>query len=65
MTDTLLTYLPTVSTRSQLIYTTILLAVLGAVAALPFIYVDVSVRAGGLVRPVAERSKELPGLAQQ
>ena len=52
-----LTYLPTVSTRSQLIYTTILVAVLGAVAALPFIYVDVSVRAGGLVRPVTERSE--------
>ncbi|MCX6214932.1 HlyD family efflux transporter periplasmic adaptor subunit [Spirosoma sp.] len=52
-----LTYLPTISTRSQLIYTTILLSVLGAVAALPFIYVDVSVRAGGLVRPVAERSE--------
>ena len=50
-------YLPTVSTRSQLIYTTILFTVLATAAALPFVYVDVSVRAGGLIRPVAERSE--------
>lgn len=52
-----ITYLPTVSTRSQLIYTTVMLAVVGAVTALPFVYVDISVRAEGLVRPVAERSE--------
>lgn len=57
MNEALLTYLPAVSVRSQLIYTTVLLALVGAVAVLPFVYVDVSVRSSGLVRPVAERSE--------
>ncbi len=50
------TYLPTITVRSQAIYCTVLLAVLAAGAALPFVMVDVAVRASGLVRPVAERS---------
>ncbi|WP_041258064.1 HlyD family secretion protein [Fibrella aestuarina] len=53
----LVTYLPTVSVRSQLIYTTVLGAVLLTLLALPFIYVDVSVQANGLVRPISERSE--------
>jgi membrane fusion protein, peptide pheromone/bacteriocin exporter len=53
-------YLPTLTVRSQLIYTSVLLAVTGTLAALPFIHVDVAVRADGLVRPVAERSEVKP-----
>ncbi|QMW03378.1 HlyD family secretion protein [Spirosoma foliorum] len=53
----LVTYLPRVSVRSQIIYTTVLGVILLTVLALPFIYVDVSVQANGLVRPVAERSE--------
>lgn len=49
------TWLPRVKVRTQLIYITVLLAVLGALTALPFIKVDVSVKAGGLVRPVTEK----------
>ncbi len=50
-------YLPTVTVRSQLIYTTVLLAFLAAGIALPFIYVDVSVQSRGLVRTVAEKNE--------
>ncbi|GAB4011592.1 HlyD family efflux transporter periplasmic adaptor subunit [Spirosoma sp. KCTC 42546] len=53
----LVTYLPRVSVRSQIIYTTVLGVVLLTIVALPFIYVDVSVQANGLVRPVSERSE--------
>ena len=50
-------YLPRVSVRSQLIYTTILLAVIAATVALPFICVDISVQSQGVVRPVAEKNE--------
>lgn len=53
----LVTYLPRVSVRSQIIYTTVLVVVMLTLVALPFIYVDVSVQANGLVRPVSERSE--------
>lgn len=53
----LLVYLPRVTVRSQLLYTTVLLAITAAVVALPFITVDVSVQASGLIRSVAERSE--------
>ncbi|RYC67239.1 MULTISPECIES: HlyD family secretion protein [Spirosoma] len=52
----LVTYLPRVSVRSQIIYTTVLGAIVLTLLALPFIYVDVTVQANGLVRPVSERS---------
>jgi len=49
------TWLPRVKVRTQLIYLTVLMAVLAALVALPFIKVDVSVKASGLVRPVTEK----------
>ncbi|MGA0556318.1 HlyD family efflux transporter periplasmic adaptor subunit [Larkinella sp. VNQ87] len=52
-----LSYLPRITVRSQLLYTTVLLAVTAAIVALPFVYVDMSVQASGLIRPVAERSE--------
>ena len=55
--ESLIYYLPRVTVRSQLIYTSVLLAVVICLAALPFIYVDVSVQAAGLIRPIAERSE--------
>lgn len=55
--ESLIHYLPTITVRSQLIYTSVLLTVVISLAALPFIYVDVSVQAAGLVRPIAERSE--------
>lgn len=53
----LVTYLPRVSVRSQIIYSTVLGVVLLTLLALPFIYVDVSVQANGIIRPVSERSE--------
>jgi HlyD family secretion protein len=49
------TWLPRVKVRTQLIYLTVLMAILAALVSLPFIKVDVSVKAGGLVRPVTEK----------
>ena len=45
------------STRSQIIYLLLVATVLIAAASLPFIYVDVNVQSGGLVRPVAEKTE--------
>ena len=54
------TYLPTLTVRSQLIYTSVLLAITVGLGTLTFIYVDVSVQATGMVRPVTERSEVRP-----
>lgn len=51
------TWLPRVQVRTQLIYTTVLLAVLVSLLALPFIKVDVSVKSGGIVRPITEKNE--------
>lgn len=51
------TYLPQVQVRSQLIYTIILLAVIGALVALPFIYVDVSLQSPGMIRTLSEKTE--------
>ncbi|MEZ0487809.1 HlyD family secretion protein [Fibrella aquatica] len=53
-------YLSTITVRSQLIYSSVLLAITVALGTLPFVYVDVSVQATGLVRPVVERSEVRP-----
>lgn len=51
------TWLPRVSVRSQVIYATVLLAVLLSLLALPFIKVDVSVKSAGIVRPITEKNE--------
>ncbi|MVT08574.1 HlyD family secretion protein [Chitinophaga tropicalis] len=57
MERSVFTWLPRVKTGTQVIYIIVLLVVLIALAALPFIYVDVSVSASGLVRPIAEKTE--------
>lgn len=42
--------------RSQIIYTIVLLSVIVVIASLPFIYVDVTVQAEGLIRPATEKT---------
>ena len=42
------------SVRSRIIYSTIVLSLIGMFAILPFIYTDVGVRSQGMVRPVTE-----------
>jgi HlyD family secretion protein len=43
--------------KTKLIYTTILLFIIGALASLPFIFVDVSVRSQGIITSVTERNQ--------
>jgi len=50
-------YLPSVSVRSQSIYIFVLLAIIGAFAATPFIFVDVSVQSNGVIRTMAEKNE--------
>ncbi|MBO9154179.1 HlyD family secretion protein [Chitinophaga sp. GCM10012297] len=52
-----MTWLSRVQVRTQVIYTTVLLAVLLSLLALPFIKVDVSVKSAGIIRPVTEKNE--------
>ncbi|MDL2245019.1 HlyD family secretion protein [Parabacteroides sp. OttesenSCG-928-J18] len=45
------------TTKSQIIYWIALGAIVGAIVALPFIYVDISIQGNGVVRPVAEKTE--------
>lgn len=51
------TYLQKVSVKSQLIYTLLLLSIVAVILSLPFIFVDVSIQSGGIVRTVAEKTE--------
>lgn len=51
------TYIYQHTTKSQVIYWVVLLAVTVTLVALPFIYVDISVQGSGVVRPVAEKAE--------
>ena len=50
-------YIDKHTTKSQKIYWIVLAAILAAIIALPFIYVDVSVQDQGVVRPLAEKTE--------
>jgi len=50
-------YLPKVTVRSQIIYLSILTLLSGAILALPFVTVDVSVQSAGIVRTVAQKNE--------
>lgn len=50
-------WLPRVRVHTQIIYITVLLAILCILAALPFIRVDVSIAASGIVRPITEKTE--------
>jgi len=43
------------SVRSQVLYSSVLAIILIMVSVLPFIYIDVSVRSQGIIRPISER----------
>jgi membrane fusion protein, peptide pheromone/bacteriocin exporter len=53
-------YMPKVTVRSQVIYTSAMVALLAAFASLPFVKVDVSVQSPGIIRTVAERNELKP-----
>ena len=51
------TYIYQHTTKSQIIYWVVLLAITATMIALPFIYVDISVQGSGVVRPVTEKTE--------
>lgn len=51
------TYIYQHTTKSQMIYWVVLLAITATIVALPFVYVDISVQGSGVVRPVAEKAE--------
>lgn len=55
--DSLASYIYKHTTRSQIIYWVVLLALIICLIALPFIYVDVTVQNQGMIRPVNERTE--------
>lgn len=55
--NTVEAYMPTVTVKSQLIFITVILAIILSLAALPFVKVNVSVNSPGMVRTVSEKSE--------
>ncbi len=55
--QTLVYYFSRISPRGLWIYAFVLLVLLAVLLALPFLYVDVSVKSTGMIRPIAERSE--------
>lgn len=55
--DSIETYIHKHTTKSQKIYWIVLVAVIAGLVALPFIYVDISVRGNGIIRPMAEKTE--------
>lgn len=51
------TYIYQHTTKSQVIYWVVLLAITATLVTLPFIYVDISVQGSGVVRPIAEKAE--------
>ena len=58
--NTSVSYLPKLSRKSQAVYILFMLAVVISLSVLPFIYVDISVHAAGIIRPQQERTEIKP-----
>lgn len=58
------TYIYQHTTKSQIIYWIVLLAITASLVALPFIYVDISVQGSGVVRPVAEKTEIVSSITE-
>lgn len=58
------TYIYQRTTRSQIIYWVVLLAVTATLIALPFVYVDISIQGNGIVRPVAEKAEVVSSVTE-
>lgn len=50
-------YLSKLSVKSQIIYSMVVIFIIGALASLPFIYVDITVKSRGILQPVSPRSE--------
>ena len=55
--DSIDSYIAKYSTTSQKIYWVVLVVVVAALIALPFIYVNISVQESGIIRPIAEKTE--------
>ncbi len=64
LTNSIETYIYQHTTKSQIIYWVVLLLVSVAIITLPFIYVDVSVQATGIVRPANEKCEVTSSVAE-
>lgn len=51
------TYIYQHTTKSQIIYWVVLAALTATLIALPYIYVDISIQGGGVVRPITEKTE--------
>lgn len=51
------TYIYQNTTKSQVIYWVVLLAVTATLISLPFIYVDISIQSNGIIRPISEKAE--------
>ena len=58
------TYIYQRTTKSQIIYWMVLLAVTATLIALPFVYVDISIQGNGIVRPVAEKAEVVSSVTE-
>ena len=58
------TYIYQHTTKSQIIYWVVLLAITATLVALPFVYVDISVQGNGYVRPVAEKAEIISTISE-
>ena len=58
-------YLGNFSTASRKIYLAVIVFVIIAIGALPFVFVDISVRDAGIIRPVAEKTEIKSGITEQ
>lgn len=50
-------FLSTRTTRTQIIYLTVVLAVIAFLACMPFIKIPLSVQGAGIIRPVSEKTE--------
>lgn len=57
MQDCLESYIYKHTTKSQIIYITVLVAIAACLVALPLVYVDVTVQNAGMIRPINERTE--------
>ena len=64
MQDSLESYIYKRTTRSQIIYITVLAALIACIVALPFIFVEVTVQNAGMIRPVNERTELRASVAE-
>ncbi len=57
ISDSIIQYIPKISRRYISIYLLVILGICAMIIGLPFIYIDVSIKSSGIIRPVSERTE--------